>query len=106
MAIAHLNLRLDNVIFDQHRNIRLIGLSRSFCYFNLDQEKFVKAKRVAPTVVYDHLPPECFDDDDFEPCRADVWSFGLLIYEAVTRTNPRKQHQQQQDNKTSRASRT
>lgn len=90
LAVAHLNLRLDNIIFDEHQNIRLVGLSHLFCYFNLDQEKFVKAPRVSPTNVYDHLPPECFDGD-FDACRADVWSFGLLIYEAHTRSNPRKQ---------------
>ncbi|KAH7639530.1 LOW QUALITY PROTEIN: uncharacterized protein LOC124490860 [Dermatophagoides farinae] len=103
MAIAHLNLRLDNIIFDERRNIRLIGLSRTFCYFNLDQEKFIKASRVSPSIFYDHLPAECFEGE-FDPCRADVWSFGLLIYEMETHVNPRKQALTKDKSRASRTS--
>lgn len=65
-AIAHLNIRSENVIFDKNSNVKVIGLARAFLYFNLDQETLLKAAKVPKTPYNDHLPPECFDSS-FNP---------------------------------------
>jgi len=91
-AIAHLDIKSENVIFDKSSNIKLIGLSRAFLYFDLDQETIIKAPKVLSAPYNDHLPPECFEGS-FSPQPTDVWSMGLLIYEMATKTNPMRSEQ-------------
>ncbi|KAI2807855.1 serine/threonine protein kinase [Blomia tropicalis] len=86
-AIAHLNIRSENVIADNNQNIKVVGLSRTLLYFNLDQERIIKCPHLERAPYNDHLPPECFVDE-FPVQPADMWSFGLLIYEMVARNNP------------------
>lgn len=97
-AIAHLNVKLENVIFSEQNDVRLIGLSRAFCYFNLDQEKFIKAPQLKFSTFNDHLPPEAFCDE-FNPRYADIWSLGLLLYEAVLKSNPVKKEETKKEKK-------
>lgn len=89
-AIGHLNIKLENVMFSSNNDIKLTGLGRAFCYFNLDQEKIIQAPKLVVNNYNEHCAPECFENS-FDPLKADVWSFGLLIYEAETRLHPRKQ---------------
>ena len=70
-AIAHLNIRSQNIIFDKDFNVKVVGLSRAFFYFNLDQETIIKAAKVPKAPYNDHLPPECFEND-FNPQPSDV----------------------------------
>ena len=88
-AIAHLNIRTENVIFDHHGNAKVAGLSRAFLYFSLDQEVIIKAPMVEYQPYNSHYPPEAFDGP-FHPQPADVYSFGLMMYEMVTGHNPLK----------------
>lgn len=88
-AIAHLNIRTENVIFDAHNNAKVAGLSRSFLYFSLDQEVIIKVPKVEDELYNSHYPPECFEGP-FHSQPADVYSFGAMMFEMVTLTNPLK----------------
>lgn len=80
-AIAHLNVRDENVIVGDQGNVKVVGLTQTFFYFNLDMEAMRKApKMIKLPVVTDHLPDECFHAD-FAPRPADSYSLGLLVYE-------------------------
>lgn len=103
-AIAHLNIRTENVLFDDAANAKVAGMSRAFLYFSLDQEAFIKPPKVENEPYNSHLPPEAFEGP-FNAQPADVYSLGLLIYELATGHNPLKKvmqgTKQQQPSKTS-----
>jgi serine/threonine protein kinase len=37
-----------------------------------------------------HMPPEAFQSDAFDPSMADVWSLGLLLWQIIAKQNPFK----------------
>ena len=97
-AIAHMNIRADSFIFDNDKNIKVVGLSRLYPYFNLDQEKILRHPKILPVIYNAHLPPECFEDE-FRPELADVWSYGLIFYEFYARKRPEIVKAMQKGNK-------
>lgn len=88
-AIAHLNLKPENIIFNDKNCVKVIGLHRCYCFFNLDQEKFLKAPKADRHATLEFLPSECFTGD-YVTRPVDVWCIGLILYECFTLKSPFK----------------
>ena len=54
---------------------------------SLDQEQIIKAPQLDNNAFNFHLPAECFDGN-FHLQPADMYSFGLILYEISTGVNP------------------
>lgn len=90
-AIAHLNLRGESVLIDQHQQqAKLVGLCYAKIYFNPDTETFFKLPKLDYKRVF--LPLEVFADE-FDPPSADLYSFGYLLY--ATLSDLKKKHRSQ-----------
>ena len=82
--IIHRDLKPDNILLDNqlHPIIIDFGLSKFFG----ENDKLLKAKQYGTPV---YLAPEILDDDDIHYNEmADVYSFGILMYEVVTDSIP------------------
>jgi serine/threonine protein kinase len=79
--IIHRDLKAENVLLDQHYNIRVVdfGLSN---YFS-EQNPFLQTTCGSPA----YVSPEIIRDEPYTAA-ADVWASGVLLYAMVCRTFP------------------
>lgn len=82
--IAHLDLKLENIIIsldENHEisNVKLIDFG-SAMVFELYNKRFL-IKGVQGTLAY--AAPEEFTDEYFEGDKADIWAFGLIMYDTI-----------------------
>jgi serine/threonine protein kinase len=82
--IAHLDLKLENIIVsldknNQISNVKLIDFG-SAIVFELYNKKYL-IKGVQGTLAY--AAPEQFTDNLFEGDKADIWAFGLIMYDTI-----------------------
>ena len=87
--LAHLNVRADNFLLDSKKQVKLVGLSRLFLYWDSDRDQKAMHKSINEKNYMDHFPPEvCKEDVDFDPSLIDSFSFGVLLHQMLTREKP------------------
>ncbi|CAL6004563.1 Kinase [Hexamita inflata] len=80
--IAHMDLRLENILIDNDGDIRICDFGNSLGFQKLDDD-LVKSGTVAGTV--SHMAPEMLGfEEDYHAKKADMWCCGLVLYELLT----------------------
>lgn len=88
-GLAHLNVRADNFLWNQDQQIKLVGLSRLFVFWDIDLEQKILHKSISEKNYMDHFPPEvCKEDVDFDASLVDSFSFAVLLYQMLVREKP------------------
>jgi serine/threonine protein kinase len=93
IGVSHNNIRPENIIFDKHNVIKVVGLGLASIYWDLELEQLIPKKKILfksnkEFEKLNHLPPEAFESESFDPRNADVWSVGLLLCQMVSKHNP------------------
>jgi serine/threonine protein kinase len=88
IGISHNNSQPENVIFDKENGIKVVGLEMNFIYWDSEMERVITKKKISvkdkkQLSQVNHMPPEAFQSDTFDPSIADVWSLGLLLFQMI-----------------------
>ena len=83
MGIAHLDLKLENVLMTDDNSVKLCDFG-SATRFIAGKSKIVKRKLGTPK----YTAPELIQGNSFLPVKADIWSLGTILYLLLTRTFP------------------
>ena len=75
--IAHRDIKIDNMLLDKERNLKLVDFGLSTKYS--DDELL---NQPCGTVVY--AAPEVLDGKDYHGMLADVWSSGIVLYGMIS----------------------
>ena len=75
LKIVHRDLKLENILFDENDNVRLIDFGLS-CKMQTDEDKF---KTLCGS--YPYAAPEIFHQEPYSNS-VDVWSLGVCLYAA------------------------
>lgn len=80
--VTHRDLKLENVLLDCHQNVKIcdFGFSKYFATRELSNT-YCGSKAYASPEILLSLP--------YDPCKADVWALGVIIYIIVTGMNGR-----------------
>ena len=97
IGVAHENLQASSVLFDQTGRIQLGGFGSCFVYHTAEFDR-VKARGSSSEKFHHHYAPERMKDGDYDPDRADIWSFGVLLVVMMTKEWPfEKKHKHRRD---------
>ena len=72
-SITHRDIKLENILLDEHRNVKLIDFGFSTCIPN---DKKIKMFCGTPS----YMAPEIVRRDEYAGPPADVWASGVLLY--------------------------
>ncbi|CAK4924022.1 unnamed protein product [Aphanomyces euteiches] len=75
VGIAHRDLSLENVLLDKHNECKL-------CDFGLAVD--VPSLHMDAVGKPNYMAPEVYAQDEYDPCKADVWSLGMMLFIMVT----------------------
>ena len=81
MGIAHMDLKLENIMIDNNKNIKIIDLGHSTIF-----KKNLKINGLHGTKQY--CSPEQFFNNNYNPEKVDIWNLGILLYELIFQVNP------------------
>lgn len=81
--IAHRLIKIDHVLFDFTKHIKLCSWANAALYWN-DRGELVKQPPERKCFANSHLPPEAFEGK-YDPSIADNWSLGVLLGAIHTR---------------------
>ncbi|KAF0682527.1 Aste57867_25325 [Aphanomyces stellatus] len=82
LGYAHCDLSLENVLVSATNVAKLSD-------FGLAADASVK--KTAPVGKYFYMAPEMYDGHKYDPCQADVWSLGILLFIMLTGVAPFRQ---------------
>jgi serine/threonine protein kinase len=86
LGIAHLDLKLENIMIDtQNKTIKIIDFGESRV-FNTGNNKIIKEKGQRGTKQY--MSPEEFTNLEYNPEKVDVWMCGIILYEILYKSIP------------------
>jgi serine/threonine protein kinase len=86
-GIAHLDIKPENIIVKKETKIlKLIDFGEAVV-FRLGENCF-KKKGIRGSVAY--LPPEVFEDSDYECDKVDIWCCGVVLYNIIFGSMPWK----------------
>ncbi|UXI17816.1 rab11-2 [Sarcoptes scabiei] len=77
-GIAHRFLKLQHILFDARKNIKIAGWSKSVSFWDVDQNCALLQNKERKSRKNSHLPPECFRSV-YDPSKIDMWSVGVLM---------------------------
>ena len=93
ISLAHLNVRSDNFMWDDSKQVKLVGLSRLFQWWDPDLEQKILHKPILDKNYVDHFPSEVAKEGvDFDASVVDVYSLGVLLYLMLVREKFHKTH--------------
>ena len=78
-GIAHLDIKLDNILLDSKGNVKLCDFGSSHFFSE-------KLERKCGTIFY--CAPETHQSFNYDKCLADIWSLGVLLYVLFTNSYP------------------
>ncbi|CAK5156855.1 unnamed protein product [Aphanomyces euteiches] len=76
-GIAHRDLSLENVLLDASSNCQL-------CDFGLAVPVSSCSADDGPVGKMKYMAPEVFAEEAYDPCKADVWSLGIMLFMMVS----------------------
>ncbi|OHT01073.1 CAMK family protein kinase [Tritrichomonas foetus] len=80
--IAHRDLKLENVMVDQYKTVKVLDFG--FCnYYNDNQQLFTTY-----CGSLNYAAPEIILQNPYKGCCADIWSLGVILYALVTAELP------------------
>lgn len=80
--IAHMDLRLQNILLDNDCGVRLCDYGNALSWKELDTDK-VKAGTIAGTL--SNMAPEMLNmSEDYSATKVDIWCLGLILFELLT----------------------
>jgi len=79
---AHHDLKLENILVDENKNIKLIDFGMSIYLPKTN----MKVSQYSGTPYY--MPPEILTHEPFDPKQADIWSLGVVLYQMVFNKRP------------------
>ncbi|XP_017196545.3 serine/threonine-protein kinase MARK2 isoform X1 [Oryctolagus cuniculus] len=79
--VAHWDLKLDNLLLDEHMNIKLADFRLSL---RLEQGTLVRDACGTP----EYCAPEVFLGEAYDALKADVWSLGVVLFAMLEATLP------------------
>ena len=88
IGIAHENIKPESIMFDAKGAPRIGGLGWSVVYFDPEKDEVMKPNGSSKSKFHHHMAPERMKDDPYDPTKADVWSFGVLIVILLTKEWP------------------
>ena len=71
MRIAHRDIKAENILINQNNEIKIIDLGLSI----MGEQSQIK---IAGTPYY--MPPQLLIKKQYDPFKADIWAFGILLY--------------------------
>jgi serine/threonine protein kinase len=71
MDIAHRDIKLENIIVDTDRKVKIIDFGFATCFAE-------KSKMFCGTPSY--MAPEIVNKEEYRGCSADIWALGVLLY--------------------------
>ncbi|KAI9317632.1 kinase-like domain-containing protein [Dichotomocladium elegans] len=77
MGIAHRDLKLDNMMLDEHGIVKLIDFGCAVVYKYPYEGKIHKCKGVCGSDPY--IAPEQYTQPDYDPAAADLWSCAIVF---------------------------
>ena len=87
LGIAHLDLKLENIIIDTStREIKLIDFGEAVQFKILGKDKELLFSGHRGTVQY--MAPESIDSINFSAPKCDVWSCGIMLYNLLYNKTP------------------
>lgn len=79
-GIAHLDLKLENILVDPLRfSLKLIDFGQAIVYRDKNMTQNIQGAQ--GTIQY--CPPEALYDEYYNPENADVWACGIILYNCV-----------------------
>lgn len=86
LGLAHLNVRSDNILWNEQMQVKLSGPSRLFIFWDSDLDAKIMHPRINNPNYVDHFPPEVVvKGDDFDASLVDVYSLAVLLFQMLTR---------------------
>lgn len=80
-GIAHLDVKSENVLLDEHHRLKLIDFAFA--------TKLTAGKKIAKFCgSISYMAPEVARKIAYEPVKADIWSFGITAYKLLTGKHP------------------
>lgn len=88
IGIAHMDIKLENILVDTYsQQIKLIDFGEAFVFHDTNHiSNIIPCKGKRGTIEY--MPPEEFNDDFFNPEKADIWACGITLYCVLNYTFP------------------
>lgn len=88
VGIAHMDLKLENIIIDLSSNlVKIIDFGESRIFHDSTHiTDVIYDKGVHGTVPY--MPPEEFLSPQYDPSKCDIWSLGIILYYIVYDSSP------------------
>lgn len=87
MNIAHMDLKLENIMIDiVNKEIKIIDFGQAcICKVNGDNIKKRGVRGSGP-----YIAPEEFYDNEYDPFKVDIWALGIILYELIYKRHPWK----------------
>lgn len=94
VGVAHLDLKLENIIVTQGNQIKIIDFGEAVVYKANNKELLHQG--INGTIQY--MPPEMIQYKPYRPDKVDIWSCGILLYNIIYNYMPwdRADHQNDQ----------
>ena len=88
IGIAHMDLKLENIMIDTlSKKLKIIDFGESRVFHDtLNSHTFILEKGVHGSIPY--IAPEEFTGIEYNPEKADVWSVIIILYEILYSTLP------------------
>lgn len=87
-GIAHLNVKIENFLIDKESQVRLVGLSRIYMFWNgKTQREVLYPKLIKKAFINKEYPKEVIAKN-FDPTAVDVFSLGIVICKMFLKKNP------------------
>lgn len=87
LGIAHMDIKLENIVVDFDNNVlRLIDFGHSYRFKDRETREIIYTSKISGTDAY--FPPEYHKIKRYRGDKIDVWCCGILLYQMIYETVP------------------
>ena len=84
LGVAHMDLKLENILIDKDYNIKIIDFGNSCVYKLYDKLNLLRGLRTT----LEYASPEQFTHAYYSPEKCDLWSFGIILFGVMIDNHP------------------